>query len=109
MATKKPKKKKTKSKEPDLFTYAKNQKGKVKKWKFPKGVRYAEVKVGDIFVFTKSRNWEMKGKIEELEGELIEKGVYDSNSRYYMVKMLHPELVGYGKEDIRRFNIKKKK
>ena len=108
MATKKPKKKKSKSQEPDLFTYAKKQKRKVKKWKFPKGVRYSEVKIGDIFVFTKSRNWEMKGKIEELEGELIEKGVYDSNSRYYMVKMLHPEMVGAGTEDIRRFIIKKK-
>jgi hypothetical protein len=108
LAAKKPKKKKSKSKEPDLFTYAKKQKRKVKKWKFPRGVRYAEVKAGDIFVFTKSRNWEMKGKIEELEGELIEKGVYDSNSRYFIVKMLHPELAGSGNKDIRRYIMKKK-
>ncbi len=109
MAAKKPKKKKGKEKEPDLFSYAQKQKRKRKKWKFPRGVRYADVKAGDIFVFTKSRNWEDAGKIEEFEGEVLEKGVYDSKSRFFIVKMIHPEMVATKEEDIRRFIIKKKK
>lgn len=108
MAAKKPKKTKGKEKEQDLFTYATKQKRKRKKWKFPRGVRYADVKKGDIFVFTKSRNWENAGKIEEFEGEVLEKGIYDSKSRYFLVQMLHPELVDTKDKDIRRFIIKRK-
>ena len=109
MAAKKPKKKKTKVKEPDLFSQPESRsRRKPREWKFPKSVKYGEVKVGDIFIIKKSRNWEQKGKIGELRGVVLEKGIYDTNSRYFKVHMINPDFGGTELEDIRRFILKKK-
>lgn len=108
MAIKK-KKTKAKTKEPDLFSAAKERKReKPKEWKFPLGVRFPDVIKGDVFVFEKARDWDNEGKISILKGEVMEKGTIDAKSRYYVVRMLHPERGGIDEEDIRRFIITKK-
>ena len=109
MASKKPQKKKNKAKEPDLFTAADTKgKRKPKEWKYPRGVKYDDVEPGDILVFQKSRNWNRGGEVEEYRGEVLEKGIYDTNARYFVVKMQHPELGIMDARDIRRFILKKK-
>lgn len=105
MATKK---KKKKSKEPDLFSSAPARRRKPKEWRYPRGVQYADVKIGDIFIINKSRNWTKDGEIEKLKGEVLEKGVYDTNSRYFVVRIIHPEWEDIEIEDIRRFILRKK-
>ncbi|MBU1023123.1 hypothetical protein KKB99_02455 [bacterium] len=109
MAAKKPKEKKAQAKEPDLFSQAESRsKRKPKEWKYPKSVKYSEVKVGDIFIIKKSRIWDKKGSIEELKGEVLEKGIFDANSRYFLLQMINPEYDGIEVKDIRRFILKKK-
>jgi hypothetical protein len=100
---------KVKAKEPDLFSPPKEKKReKIKEWKFPLGVRFPDVIKGDIFVFEKARDWDNEGKIGTLKGEVIEKGTIDTKSKYFLVKMLHPERPGFDEEDIRKFIITKK-
>lgn len=103
------KKKKSKRGEPDLFSAAKSHRiAKPKEWKFPGGVRFADVKPGDIFVFTKARDWERDGEILEMRGEVVDKGVLDAKTRYFTVKIIHPENEALEEADIRRFILPKK-
>jgi hypothetical protein len=97
-----------KQKEPDLFSTSDERRRKPREWKYPKNINYSEVKVGDIFIFSKSRNWIKNAAFDEFRGEVLEKGVFDTTSRYFVVKIHHPEWEGIELEDIRRFILRKK-
>lgn len=103
------KQKKSKKKEPDLFTSPESSKRKPKEWEYPEKVKYSDVKVGDIFHFKKKcRNWSKDGKLEEYSGEVLEKGSLDSSSKYFKVRIIHPDSEGVPDEDIRQFILRKK-
>ena len=101
-------KKKAEKQELDLFSNKPSKSRKPKKWKFPRGVKYASVKLGDILIFSQSRNWAHKGAIEEAQGVLIEKGKLDSKTQYFKVQMINPDDEITKDKDIRRYLITKK-
>jgi hypothetical protein len=101
-------KKKEKKQEADLFSNPEPKIRKPKEWKFPKGIRYSEVNVGDILVITQSRDWNRAGVINEARGVVLEKGKLDAQTQYFKVKMVSAESDALLDEDIRRFVIVKK-
>lgn len=101
-------KKKEKKQEADLFSNPEPKVRKTKEWKFPKGIRYSDVNVGDILVIEQSRDWNRAGVINEARGVVLEKGKLDSQTQFFKVKMISAENDAILEEDIRRFVIVKK-
>ena len=101
-------KKKEKKQEANLFTNTEPKIRKPKEWKFPKGIRYSEVNVGDILVIAQSRDWNRAGVINEARGVVLEKGKLDTQTQFFKVKMISAEKDAILEEDIRRFVITKK-